>query len=218
MDQPNCCNIYEGADLPPCTKLLNGDNPLIKEGRLIFRNYNRVYFFISASTKPIDMNELTPMNTTTIITNVQISLCTFIIGLFLSQILCNTSKYDPSCTIHQDPKINSFIHESIKNPPNLNFNLSANLTFLYSNSNAILHPFIYTKVIPPLAFFILFVINRAEDNPGLFFINNSYVTEDTINFILSELNIQCPFNQFYNDQYQKTSKESESKGYSGSQK
>jgi hypothetical protein len=62
----------------------------------------------------------------------------------------------------------------------------------------------------------LFVINRAEDNPGLFFINNSYVTEDTINFILSELNIQCPFNPLYNDQYKY--KNSESKGFSGYQK
>jgi hypothetical protein len=216
MEQPNCCNIYEGAELPPCTKLLNGDNPLIKDGRLIYRNYNRVYFFISTSTSPIDMNELTPITATTIIANVQVSLCTFIIGLFLCQILADVCKYDPKCEIHSDPKINSFIHESIKNPPDFTFNLSATLSLIYSNSNAILHPFIFTKAIPPLAFFILFMINRAEDNPGLFFINNSYVTEDTINFVLSELNIQCPFNQMYNDQYKY--KDSESKGFSGSQK
>ncbi len=181
---PNC-NKYQDAKLPPCANLLGNVNPIIKDGRIIFRNYNRLFYFIGSTPK----NDSKCPN---IQTNIQISLSTYIIGLFIDQIENKIIKYNDNCKIHDDKKLNSFIHELLNKPISFPFCYSTNLTLVYSNGNAILDPFTYIKNISLNNYLILLAINRYENNPHLLFINNASATEDTINFFLSEIDISYP--------------------------
>lgn len=183
MEKPNC-NKYIGAKVPPCAELLGNFNPVIKDGKLIFRNLNRLFYFIGISPK----NENAPQ----ILSNIQISLPTYITGLFINQIECNKINYNEADKIHGDEKINTFIHNCIKNPTNINFDYLTQLKLVYSNVDAILPPFEYTINISLNNYLTLLSINRIEGNPLLFFINNSDATEDIFNFILAEIDLSFP--------------------------
>lgn len=178
------CNKYKGGNLPPCAALLGNRDPIIKDGRIIFRNQNRLFFFIgTASPKGARYS---------IDTNVQITLSTFIIGLFIDQIEHNSAKYKNTIKIHARDDINTFIHNSLSKPLKVSFKYKPSLSLVYSNADAILHPFLYTLRISPNNYLILLAINRFENNPGLFFINNSHITEDVLNFILAGIDISAP--------------------------
>ena len=41
------CNSFDDFTLPPCAKFLGNVNPLINNGKIIYRNLNRVYSFLS---------------------------------------------------------------------------------------------------------------------------------------------------------------------------
>ncbi|MEL7564650.1 MAG: hypothetical protein AAGU27_07180 [Dehalobacterium sp.] len=199
--KPNC-NIYEGGKIPPCSAFLNNSNPIIKDGKLIYRNNNRLFYFIStapetplnnSSTAPVTTNSIT--NAPFISTNIQISLYTFVIGLYINQVQLNMIEYDKNNPIHSEKDVNDFIHNQIQDLPKLNVNFVPTLSLVISNGNAILPPFTYTINITPLNYFILFILDRIEGNPGLLFFNNSFATEDPINFILASMNIQLPLNK-----------------------
>ena len=190
MKKPDC-NLYEGGEIPPCSAFLDNSNPIIKDCKLIFRNLNRLFYFISAST----INPSTQFNASTVAANIQISLSTFIIGLFINQVQVGIITYDQDCMIHSNKEINAFIHETLQNPPIIDENFFPSLSLVYSNGNAILDPFTFTLNISKLNFYILLIISRLEMNLGLFFIDNSFATEDCINFFLASLNIQCPFEE-----------------------
>lgn len=181
MEFPNCF-LYEGGKIPPCSEMLGNMNPIIKDNKLIFRNLNRLFYFLSLQTsrKKQSLN-----------LNIQISLYNYLIGLFLLELEDNIEKIKGEPKLHDDDMINALIYEMLKNPPQIKDNFEANLVLVYSNNNAIMNPLTYELVISPLTFLILLIINRLENHPGLFFINNSYVTEDLVNFMLSELHIEC---------------------------
>lgn len=48
------CNSFDDFTLPPCAKFLGNVNPLINNGKVIYRNLNRVYFFLSYHYSKID--------------------------------------------------------------------------------------------------------------------------------------------------------------------
>lgn len=196
----NNCNPYEGGHLPPCSAFLGNNNPIIKDGNVIFRNNNRVYYFISTASVKEQASIATELpETTSPITempftaaNFQIDLSIFIIGLFIDQIQKNIIKYDEKIPIHSDKSINDSIHQLLKNSPKIQVDYIPKLSLVISNSNAILPLYTYSVAITPLNFYILFILNRLENNPGLFFSNNSFTTEDPINFTLASINIQFP--------------------------
>lgn len=176
------CNKYEGAKLPPCAGLLKNPNPIIKDGKIIFRNLNKLFYFIGIQPKD-------DHSKSRCFANIQISLPTYITGILIDQFESNKIKYKEEVSIHSNKDINEFIHKSIKNPTKFNFDYKAILTLLYSNIDAVLTPFQHNLEISLNNFLILLTINRMENNPLLLFVNNSDATEDILNFILSEIDI-----------------------------
>lgn len=176
------CKKYINGKIPPCSQLLGNLNPLIKDGKIIFRNLNRLFYFISINPKDLTISPNFNLN-------IQISLPTYIIGVFIDLIEKKKINYSKDIKIHDNEEINNFIHECINNPKDGSNNYYPSLTLIYTNNNAILAPFTYNINISFNNFIILFALNRIENNPGLFFINNSFVTEDAINFILSTIDI-----------------------------
>ena len=176
------CNKYDDSIVPPCANLLRNVNPIIKDGKLIFRNLNRLYYFIGIHPKD---DIISPE----LYANIQISLSTYLIGLIIDQIESKKIVYREEDEMHTIKEINDFIHKSINNPTNKKFKHRTILSLVYSNIDAILTPFQYILDISLNNFLILLTINRVENNPALFFINNSDATEDIFNFILSEVDI-----------------------------
>ena len=50
MSKKNC-NPFDGGEVPPCSELLGNSNPIIKDKELIFKNNNRVFYFISTNSQ-----------------------------------------------------------------------------------------------------------------------------------------------------------------------
>ena len=181
------CNKYTDAKLPPCTNLLGNSNPVIKDGKLIFRNLNRLYYFLNIEPKD-------NIKESQLYVNIQISLSTYLIGLFIEQIESKKIDYKEEEIIHSNKNINNFIHKSIKEPSKIKLLYQTNLILVYSNGNAILTPIQYNINISLNNFLILLTLNRIENNPALLFVNNADATEDILNFILSEIDVsykQC---------------------------
>lgn len=177
------CKIYNGYKLDDCAQFLGNSNPLIKNNSIIYRNLNRLFFFIS-----LDNNN--QKNTDLFQINIQISLSHYLIGLIIHNLLLDKTKYEKDYKIASDEKQNKLIHTLIeKLPNNLNNDFNYNLILVYSNNNAILTPFTYSVKILPLTYVILLILNRFENDPSLFFINNDYVSFDAINLILASLHI-----------------------------
>ncbi|MFA7435232.1 MAG: hypothetical protein WC006_02575 [Bacilli bacterium] len=175
------CKKYEGSKLPPCVDLLGNANPITKDGKIIFRNLNRLYYFIC-----LEPNEDKDPK---IYLNIQISLPTYIIGLVLDLIDSKKIDYSADFIIHSKEDVNKFIHKSIKEPTKLKSEYKTFLSLVYSNGNAILTPFMYKVDITLNNFLILLSINRIESNPSLLFINNSEALEDIFNFILADIDL-----------------------------
>lgn len=74
----------------------------------------------------------------------------------------------------------------------VNSDFSPSLTFRISNGEAIFPLYTRTTNITLLNYYILFILNRLERTPELFFGNNSYATPDPINFNLAALNLTFP--------------------------
>lgn len=193
MYKPDC-GLYAGGEVPPCSAFLSNDNPIIKDGKLIYKNENKLFYFIGAAPSGgnVQASSGSIASAPSIVSNLQISLNTFIIGLFINQIQLDSVTYDKACAIHSDQAANAFIHEVLQSPKEVNFNFNPTLSFVISNGNAILPLYTYTLNITSRNYLILFILNRLEGNPALFWGNNSFVTEDDINFALAALNIQFP--------------------------
>lgn len=199
MNKEFSCNPYEGGTVPPCSAYLNNIDPIIKNGRLIYRNENRLYFFISTTRTrnpevSRDLPETTSPATETpfVSTNLQISMPTFLVGLFINQIQLGIINYNERCCIHHNKTADDFVHQMLKMNPEVNVDYVPKIAAILSNSNAILPLYTYAANITPLNYYILFILNRLEMNPGLFFGNNTFVTEDPINFTLASLDLQFP--------------------------
>ncbi|MCI6691841.1 MAG: hypothetical protein MR510_05080 [Clostridium sp.] len=193
MSKKNC-NPFDGGEVPPCSELLGNSNPIIKDKELIFKNNNRVFYFISTNSQ---INNSTTgcysLGCSNVQTNLQISLETFLVGLYINEVEIGNIKHNKETTIHNNEAANAFINTTLENKPDITVDYNPELIIVISNNNAILA--LYTNVIniSPLNYYILFILNRLENHPGLFFGNNSYATEDEINFTLAELAIRFPF-------------------------
>ena len=192
-------NPYSDGVVPPCSEFLGDKEPIIKDGKLIYRNLNRIYCFISTSPRFVAANtqgkyqvDGAIRHLPTVSTNLQISLTTFIIGLYIDQVQLGSIKYEKGAAIHSDEAANKFIHKSLQASPEVVLEDTPKLAFIYSNGNALLPLVSATWEITPLNYYILFVLNRLESDPGLFFGNNSFVTKEPINFDLASLNLQFP--------------------------
>ncbi len=193
-------NPYEGGKVPPCSAFLGNIDPIKKDGKIIYRNENRVFFFISTILESSNVIYAPPEpETTSPITeepftssNLQISLATFIIGMYLNQIQLGKLKYDENVPIHSNETADEFIRQTLQDPPQINTNYATTLSLIISHSNAVIP--LYTRAIniTALNYYILFVLNRLENNPGLFFGNNSLVEDNPLNFDFAALNLQIP--------------------------
>ena len=200
MKKNSSCNPYEGGEVPPCSAYLGNVDPIIKDGKVIYRNENRVYFFIStilenSTTKypPREPETTSPITEEPFTSsNLQVSLTTFIVGIYINQIQLGKIKYDNTSAIHSNKTADEFIHQTLQNPPEINTNYLTTLSLIISHSNAIIPLYTRALNITALNYYILFILNRLENNPGLFFGNNSFVDEDPINTVLAALNIQFP--------------------------
>ncbi len=196
-------NPYAGGEVPPCSAFLGNIDPIVIDGELIFRNINRVYYFISTSSASIISRNAgsqgglacgcCSLGNTSAITNLQVSMATYIIGLYIHEVQMGNIRHSDKNKIHSDKKANEFICGMLKKKPEVLMDFIPSLSVIVSNSTAILNAFSYTVNITPLNYYILFVLNRLENHPGLFFANNNYVTEDPINFNLASLALRFPF-------------------------
>lgn len=188
MNSDNC-NPYAGGKIPPCSAFLGNANPIIKDGQLIFTNDNRVYYFITTTSA----NTGTSLGNSNVITNFQISLTTFFVGLYINEVELGNIKHSDKNAVHSDKAANDFINNALKNKPKVTVDYIPSLSIIVSNTNAIVSVYTSTINISPLNYYILFILNRLENHPGLFFANNSYATEDPINFSLASLALRFPF-------------------------
>lgn len=189
----NNCNPFDGAKIPPCSEFLSNINPIIKDGELIFRNYNKIYCFIGTTSIVSNSESEDNIGNENIQTNLQISIATFLIGLYINQVELGSIKHSKKNQIHNDKGANDFINETLENNPEITVDYTANLSVIVSNTNAILALYTNTINISPLNYYILFILNRLENDPALFFGNNAYTTEDSINFTLSSIALRFPF-------------------------
>lgn len=187
------CNKYSGGEIPPCSIFLGNVNPIIKDGKVIFRNENRIFCFISTTFSKENTGDKCGLENYSKVTNLQISLTTFLIGIYINEVQKGNIKHSPKNSIHNNEKANSFINDTLNKDPNVIVDYVPELKIVISNSNAILSLYTSSITITPLNYYILFILNRFENDPGLFFGNNSYVTDDPINFCLATLNILYPF-------------------------
>lgn len=189
----NNCNPFAGGKVPPCSAFLGNTNPIIKDGQLIFTNDNRVFYFIRTTSNTRDSSNNSQLGTSNVQTNLQISLTTFLVGLYINEVQLGNISHSKKNTIHNDMAANDFINSTLENNPEVNVDYTPSLVIVVSNTNAILSIYTNTINITPLNYYILFILNRLENHPGLFFGNNAYATEDPINFSLAALALRFPF-------------------------
>ena len=192
------CNSFDDFTLPPCAKFLGNINPLIKNGKVIYRNLNRFYFFISYHYSKISSPTYNPLNpqsfNDTINANLQIEPYYFFIGMYINEIQKGNIIYNDNVKIHDNKYADSFIKTILKNNYEINSSFIPSLTYAISNSNAILPPYLASIEISLINFYIILMINRFYYEYGLLFSDNAYVTNDFINNFLA--NIYVEFNNY----------------------
>lgn len=192
------CNSFDDFTLPPCAKFLGSINPLIKDGKVIYRNLNRFYFFISYHYSKISSPTYNPLNpqsfNDTITANLQIEPYYFFIGMYINEIQKGNIIYNDNVKIHDNKYADSFIKTILKNNYEINSSFIPSLTYAISNSNAILPPYLASIEISLINFYIILMINRFYYEYGLLFSDNAYVTNDFINNFLA--NIYVEFNNY----------------------
>ena len=71
----NCnCDPLENFQLPPCAKFLGSPNPLVRDGEIIYRNLNRLYFFLSYNYSRFNNQSYNPINPATFNVNTNANL------------------------------------------------------------------------------------------------------------------------------------------------
>lgn len=192
------CNKFSDFTIPPCAEFLGSNNPFVKNGKFIYKNLNRVYFFLTFNYSMLNNVNYDTLNPSTFnfVTNgnLQIELYCFLIGLYINEIEKGNIKYDSEVKIHDNENADKFIKEVIESNYELNESFIPALTYTISNSNAILA--FYTGVIniSMTNFYIILMLSRFYSDYGLLFSDNSYVTNDFINRTLA--NIYFEFNKY----------------------
>lgn len=175
--------------LPPISKFLGNPLPFIEDQDFIFTNNNRVFCFLSTNSNSSSNPSLS--------TNLQISLYNFIISSYINELQKNSTLYDPNFVIHKNDNLNSFIHTMINSNDNILLSYQTSLTLTVANNNAIQPLINYNVSISAFNYILTLVLHSLENNPGLFFGNNSYATCDPINLNLAREKISIPIDLFY---------------------
>ena len=183
----NFIDPYEGGKIPSLSEFLNNPNPFIKDGKIIYRNFNRLYYFLNSTSNTPPSNEPPPPS---IVINMQISKTNFLIGLFIDEIQKGSIPYDKNSTLHPNNEYNNIIHKLLQSEPNFISNSTPYLILVLGNTNAILPAYSETIAINPLSFYIVLILHALENDPALFFGNNSFALSDPINLDLAAQNIQ----------------------------
>lgn len=186
------CDFWSDVTLPPCAEFLGNYNPLKKNGIEVFRNYNRIYWFLSFSEQLNTQPKYNPCDpntfTNSALGNIQISFHDFLIGLFINLVQKGDIDLNACGKIHEDDKVDNFIKETLKVKEEEVIQVFVpSLIYTISNSNAILSLYTANFTISKTNFYILLMLNRLEGDPALLFGNNSYATPDIINYELSTL-------------------------------
>ena len=191
----NCnCDPLENFELPPCAKFLGSPNPLVRDGEIIYRNLNRLYFFLSYNYSRFNNQNYNPINPATFNVNtnanLQIDLYDFIIGLYINEVEKGNITFDNSVKIHDDENADEFIKKVMGNNYNLNSSFVPSLTYIVSNSNAVIPFFTGSIEISITNFYIILMLSRFNTDYGLLFSDNAYVTNDFINRTLANIYIE----------------------------
>lgn len=84
------CEDFENFTLPPCAKFIGSNNPFVKDGKIVYRNNNRLYLFLIFNGNINIGKTYNPIDTTTyasyVVGNLQIELYFYIIGLFINEV------------------------------------------------------------------------------------------------------------------------------------
>lgn len=186
-----CEDPFANASMPPCASYLGSSNPLDIGDYLVVRNNNRFYYFLT-TTLPVNLSAYDPLDFTTYTiggnTNIQISLSTFLIGIFIDSVQKKVINFEEDMIIHSNESINAAIKNLLLTPPVLDVKFVPSLNVVVSNSNAVVSLYNLQINITPLNFFILLFISRSEKDPGVLVSNNSYITVDEINMELAKFN------------------------------
>ena len=190
------CNYFDDFKLPPCAEFLGNNNPIVKDGQIIYRNNNRLYFFLSYNYSKLQNQVYAPLNPLSFNTrangNLQIELYCFLIGWYINEIEKGNINFDSSISIHEDENADKFIKELMGNNQNLNGSFIPSLSYIISNTSAIV-PFYFGSIeISITNFYIILMLSRFNSDYGLLFSDNSYTTNDFINNTLA--NIYAIFN------------------------
>ena len=194
----NYCNRFDDYSVPPCAKFLGSVNPLVKDGKVVYRNINRLYLFLSYNYSRLATEEYNYLNPLTfnnkVNGNLQIDLYCFIIGLYINEVEKGNIQYNSNIKIHDDKNADKFIKEIMENNYEFNSSFIPSLTYLISNSSAVI-PF-YTGVIEISItnFYIILMLSRFYSDYGLLFSDNAYITNDFINRTLANIYVEfnCP--------------------------
>ena len=193
-NKDKCYNFFEEFQLPPCAKFLGNNNPWVKDGKIIYRNNNRLYFFLSFNTYQLTNITYNPVDPKTYNIlgngNLQIDPYYFFIGLYINGVQRGEIKYDKDEDIHEDKEADGFIKKILDNDYTLNNNFKPSLTYIISNTSAVI-PF-YTGIIDisPINYYIVLMLSRSYGDYGMLFSDNAYVTNDFINNTLASMYFQ----------------------------
>ena len=191
----NCnCNKFRDFNLPPCAEFLGSYNPLIKDGKIVYRNHNRLYFFLTynySRIKDSNYNTLNPLSFNFVSNaNLQIDLYCFLIGIYINEVEKGNINYDSNTSIHEDENADTFIKIIMGNNYDLESIFIPALTYTISNSEAIVPLYHATVEISITNFYIILMLSRFNSDYGLLFSDNAYVTNDFINRTLANLCIE----------------------------
>lgn len=186
---------FQDFKLPPCAEFLGDVNPLVCNGHIIYRNTNRLYFFLcfndngdlEKTYNPID--PLTFNNTQS--GCLQIEPYLFFIGLYINEFEKGNVTNFNETKIHEDNNADEFIKSVLSNTYEINTSVIPTIAYVISNSNAILPLFSAYIEISQINYYIILMLNRFHGNYGLLFGNNSYVTNDFVNATLASMFAQC---------------------------
>ena len=184
-------NCFEDFELPPCSKFLGSDNPLINDGRIIYRNFNRFYFFLTFNSSELNDVTYDPLKPETYNStgngNLQIEPYYFFIGLYINCVEKGKIKYDVNEKIHEDDDADGFIKNVLENEYTIGHNFIPSLTYIIGNSSAVIPMYTGNIQISPINYYIILMLNRAYGNYGMLYSNNAYITNDFINRTLASM-------------------------------
>lgn len=193
-----CCNKFNDFKLPPCAKFLGNINPFVKDGKIIYRNNNRVYFFLTYNYTMYNNITYNPLNPATFNnranSNIQIEPYYFIIGLYINEVQKGNIKFNENVKIHDNTYADGFIKNVLGNEYEINNIFIPSLTYMISNASAVIPFFVGTVEISLINYYIILMISRFYSEYGLLFSDNAYVTNDFINNALASMYVE--FNNY----------------------